>query len=142
MARKLRVEYPGAIYHPPSSRDAGLRRDQRDESWRPAGANFQRALQGADGRRERRGAEHYGSERHETIQAHAEGVVVEELKRRGLGEEELGRSAKGDARKVAIAKRLRAETELTVKWIAERLQMGAPGHVHHLLYRQRKAQGK
>ena len=26
-----------------------------------------------------------------------------------------------------------------VKWIAERLQMGAPGYVNHLLYRRRKA---
>jgi hypothetical protein len=28
---------------------------------------------------------------------------------------------------------------VTVKWIAERLEMGAPGYVHHLLYRRRKA---
>ena len=32
----------------------------------------------------------------------------------------------------------RAETVLPVKWIAERLHMGAPGYVSLLLYRQRK----
>lgn len=49
----------------------------------------------------------------------------------------VGRRAKGDAVKVSVAKRLRAETSVTVKWIADRLQMGAPGYVNHLLYRQR-----
>ena len=37
--------------------------------------------------------------------------------------------------------RLRAETAVTVQWIAERLQMGALGYVRHLIYRQRKAKG-
>ena len=54
----------------------------------------------------------------------------------------LAQRAKGDAQKVAIAVRLRAESAVTVQWIAARLQMGAPGYVHHLLYRQRKAKGK
>jgi REP-associated tyrosine transposase len=85
------------------------------------------------------GAEHYGAERQETAEARAEGIVMEELKRRGWREEELGRRAKGDAVKVALAARLRAETVMTVKWIAERLQMGAPGYVNLLLHRRRKA---
>ncbi len=38
--------------------------------------------------------------------------------------------------------RLRAETAVTMRWIAERLRMEAPGYVNHLLYRQRKAEGK
>ena len=54
----------------------------------------------------------------------------------------MGRRTKGDAGKVAMAVRLRAETAVTVKWIAERLRMGAPGYVNHLLYRRRKAQGE
>jgi REP element-mobilizing transposase RayT len=92
--------------------------------------------------KERLGQEHYGSERRETVEAHAEAIVAEELKRRRWGEQELGRRAKGDEGKVAISVRLRAETAVTVKWIAERLRMGAPGHVHHLLYRRRKAERK
>jgi putative transposase len=92
--------------------------------------------------KERLGEEHYGAERQETMQAHAEELVRQELKRRRWDEVELNRRAKGDPQKVAIAVRLRAETAMTVKWIAERLRMGAPGYVHHLLYRRRKATGK
>jgi len=92
--------------------------------------------------KERMGAEHYGTERQETMAEHAEGIVTEELKRRRWGEEELPRRAKGDAGKVVVAVRLRAETAVTVKWIAERLQMGTPGYVNHLLYRRQKAKGR
>jgi hypothetical protein len=89
--------------------------------------------------KQRMGAEHYGEERQETAEAQAEGMVQSELKRRRWGKAELGRRAKGDAVKVALAVRLRAETVMTVKWIAKRLQMGSPGYVNHLLYRQHKA---
>lgn len=89
--------------------------------------------------KERLGAEHYGAERQETAEAQAEGIVAEELKRQRWREEDLGQRSKGDAVKVALAARLRAETVMTVKWIAERLQMGAPGYVNLLLYRRRKA---
>jgi REP element-mobilizing transposase RayT len=92
--------------------------------------------------KDRLGAEHYGMERQETLEAHAEGIVAAELKRRRWTEADLARWAKGDAGKVAVAARLRTETAVTVKWIAERLQMGAPGYVNHLLYRRRQAEGK
>jgi hypothetical protein len=58
-----------------------------------------------------------------------------------VGKGELQKRAKGDAVKEAVAARLRQETEVTVKWIAERLQMGAPGYVNHLLYLRRKMKG-
>ena len=92
--------------------------------------------------KDRMGAEHYGAERQETLEEQAEAVVVEEMKRRRWSEAELGRRAKGDPQKVTIAVRLRAQTAVTVKWIAERLEMGAPGYVNHLLYRQRVAKIK
>jgi len=92
--------------------------------------------------KDRMGAEHYGVERQETMAAHAERIVVKEMKRRRWDEAELAQRAKGDAQKVAIAVRLRAESAVTVHWIAARLQMGAPGYFHHLLYRQRKAKGE
>jgi hypothetical protein len=53
-------------------------------------------------------------------------------------EAELQERTKGDAEKLAIAARLRAETSVTVKWIAERLRMGTAEHANHLLYLQRK----
>jgi hypothetical protein len=53
-------------------------------------------------------------------------------------EGDLARKRKGDPVKLAVAVRLRAETEMTVRWIAEHLHMGTPGHLNHLLYRKRK----
>ena len=92
--------------------------------------------------KERLGPQHYGQERGETMEERAEGIVVEELKRRRWDQRELGRRAKGDRQKVAMAVHLRAETTMTVTWIAQRLRMGAPGYVNHLLYRRRKDQGE
>ena len=101
---------------------------------------FRRELLGQ--MQDRMGAEHCGVERQETMAARAERIVVEEMKRRRWDEAELAQRAKGDAPKVAIALRLRAQSAVTVQWIADRLQMGAAGYVHHLLYRQRKAKGE
>jgi hypothetical protein len=44
-------------------------------------------------------------------------------------EAELERHRKGDWRKVKIARRLRQETTMTLKWIADRLKMGTWTHV-------------
>jgi hypothetical protein len=43
---------------------------------------------------------------------------------------------KGHPFKVRLAAKLRAETTVTVSWIAERLAMGTQGHLAHLLYRK------
>jgi hypothetical protein len=87
----------------------------------------------------RLGAEHYGAERAATAAAQAERIIAAELQRRRWKESELQTRAKGDAVKVALAARLRAETTMTVEWIAERLAMGTRGHLNHLLYRRRKS---
>lgn len=88
---------------------------------------------------ERLGAEHYGEERAETAEVTAEGIIAAELKRRRWKEVDLKTRPKGDATKLALAARLRAETTMTVGWIAERLGMGSRGYLNHLLYRQRKS---
>ena len=88
------------------------------------------------------GAEHYGEERAQTAQAMAEQIIAEELKRRRWKEVALKTRPNGDPAKVALAARLRAETTMTVGWIAERLGMGSRGYLNHLLYRQRKSGGK
>ena len=108
--------------------------------WCSGAASFRKELLGQ--MQERLGAEHYGAERQETMEEHAEGIIVEELKHRRWGERELRQHSKGDAVKVALAVRLRAETDMTVRWIAGRLQMGTPTYVNHLLYRWRKGKGK
>lgn len=88
------------------------------------------------------GAEHYGEERTETAEAQAEQIIAAELKRRRWQEADLQTRPKGDAVNLALAARLRAETTRTVGWIAERLGMGTRGHLNHLLYRRRKADGQ
>ena len=87
---------------------------------------------------ERVGEYHYAEERQESGEQKARGIVSAELKRIGWTEEDLKRGRKGDAKKVRIAQRLRADTTLTLKWIAEELQMGAWTHVSNLLSRQRR----
>jgi putative transposase len=74
-----------------------------------------------------------GEERRETDEQRAEGIVREELKRRGWKESELGLRPKGAKVKIAVAKRLRKETTMTLKWIASRLQMGSWTYVFNLL---------
>jgi REP element-mobilizing transposase RayT len=91
---------------------------------------------------ERMGAEHYGEERAETAEALAELIIAEELKRGRWQEADLKTRPKGDSVKVALAARLRAETTMTVGWIAERLAMGTRGYLNHLLYRRRKMGGE
>ena len=83
---------------------------------------------------EKMGQEHYGAERHQTAVAKAERIVEEEMKRLGWRKADLVRHAKGHARKVRIASRLRWETTMTLQWIAERLNMGTKTHLAHLLY--------
>jgi REP element-mobilizing transposase RayT len=79
------------------------------------------------------GRNHGGSERQETAEAQAERIVAEELRRRKWGPSELERRRKGDLEKVRIARRLRLETTMTLNWIAQRLKMGADGHVANCL---------
>jgi hypothetical protein len=91
---------------------------------------------------ERMGAEHYGAERTETAAVKAERIIKEELKRRRWKEADLKTRPKGDPTKVALAARLRAETTMSVGWIAERLGMGTRGYLNHLPYRWRKPDGQ
>jgi hypothetical protein len=57
-------------------------------------------------------------------------------------EAELKARRKGDKNKVAIARRLRVETTMTLKWIAEHLWMGSWNNVSNLLAAERKKAGK
>jgi hypothetical protein len=65
-------------------------------------------------------------------------LVQAELKRLGWRESDLAARPKGDGEKLKLAVRLRAETTMTVKWIAERLRMGTWTHLNHLLYWHRR----
>ena len=87
-------------------------------------------------------AQHYGEGCAETAEALAELIIAEELKWGRWQEADLKTRPKGDSVKVALAARLRAETTMTVGWIAERLAMGTRGYLNHLLYRRRKLGGE
>lgn len=81
---------------------------------------------------------HAGEEIRENDLAKAERLLEEELGRLHWTAEDLRRRRKGDPRKVQIAARLRHEITVTLAWMAERPQMGAPIHLTCLLHRQRK----
>jgi len=86
----------------------------------------------------RMGEHHHGEERAQAEAAPAEGIVLEGLKRLGWNEADLAERAKGDGEKLKLAVRLRQETTVTIKWIAQRLRLGTWTHLNHLLYWQRR----
>jgi REP element-mobilizing transposase RayT len=84
------------------------------------------------------GGWHYGEELRESAEVKAERIVEEELKRRKWDASSLAQRRKGDAGKLAMARRLREETTMTLAWIADRLGMGTKTHLAHLLYWERR----
>jgi len=58
--------------------------------------------------------------------------VAEQLPRLGWPAAELAKRRQGDAEKVALARRLRAETTMSLKWIAGELHMGSWTYVANL----------
>ena len=59
----------------------------------------------------------------------------EALQTDGVTAEQIAGWRKGHPFKVQLAARLRAQTTVTVSWIAQRLAMGTRGHLAHLLDR-------
>jgi len=98
----------------------------------------QELLAAAEGRV---GANHYGAERQESGEGKAERLVAEGLKQLGWDEAELGLRRKGDKAKVKLARRLRAQTTMTLAWIAQRLRMGSWTYTANLIY-EKTAQRK
>ena len=64
--------------------------------------------------------------------------MAKELKRRKWRATTLEARRKSDPGKLAIARRLREETTMTLAWIAERLKMGTKTHLAHLFYWQHR----
>jgi hypothetical protein len=77
---------------------------------------------------------HPATQRDETEEQKAERIIAQELERLDWSEAELTARRKGDPGKVSIARRLREETAVTLKWVAGRLHMGVWTHVSHQLY--------
>ena len=110
-------------------------------SKRPAWLRVDRLL-GEWGIPEDSPAGHYGEERAGTAEAVAELIHHGGVEAGGWQEADLKTRPKGDSVKVDLTARLRAETTMTVGWIAERLAMGTRGYLNHLLYRRRKLSGE
>ena len=85
---------------------------------------------------------HTGEERRESAQAKAERIIQAELKQRRWQAGDLARQRKGDPIKVKLAGRLRQETTVTIKWIAEQLHIGSWKHVNHLLSQWKKVHAR
>jgi hypothetical protein len=83
------------------------------------------------------GASHYGVESQESAMERAERLVLEGLHELGWTEADLAVRRKGDGAKLKLAAKLRAETTMTLQWIAARLQMGTGASVSNLLLAQR-----
>jgi putative transposase len=84
------------------------------------------------------GENHQAQTRRETTEARAHRILKEELDKAGWTAADLAARSKGDRRKVRMARRLRAETGVTLKWIAEHLHMGVWTHVTNRLYHSTK----
>lgn len=84
------------------------------------------------GARRRSGQNYHGPEVREHGQAEALRMIGEELRKVDLKRGELKNLAKSDARKVAIARRVRARTAVPLPWLAEQLWMGSAMNVSRL----------
>ena len=69
----------------------------------------------------------------EAAEDKAESILRTELARRRWQESNLAARRKGDPEKIQIARRLRRETTVTLKWIAARLQMGSWTYLANLI---------
>jgi hypothetical protein len=80
------------------------------------------------------GEHHSGQLRRESAEAKGERIIGEELKRRKWRPGELGQRRKNDPGKLEVALRLRRETTLTIRQIAQRLHMGSWKSLNNKLY--------
>ena len=84
---------------------------------------------------DRLGAHHAGELRQESAETKAREILGQELKQRGWTESDLRRRRKSDREKLAMAARLRTETTLTIKRIAELLGLGTSKGANTNLHR-------
>ena len=88
------------------------------------------------------GEHHSGALKKESAEMKAERIIAEELKRLGWSNTDLLLRLKGDPAKMAIALRLRKETTLTLKQIAQRLSLGSVKSARMRFHKFSKSSGK
>jgi REP element-mobilizing transposase RayT len=87
------------------------------------------------------GDHHSGELRRESALAKAERIVTRALKELKWKQRDLEQRPKSDPKKMELAWRLRKETTLTIRQIAERLEMGSPKSLNSKLHLFGKQQG-
>ena len=132
MARKLRLQYPGAIYHLMSRGDRREPVFLEDADRSLFVSTLVEACAKTDWH-----VHPYGKQRRESAEDKASRLVALGLKEAGWKRSDLALRRKGDPVKIALARRLRWETTMPVKWICERLAMGSWKSVHRRLYEHR-----
>ena len=118
MSRKLCLQYEGAIHHEAHLNPVPAKLLKREDSLRRYGGSLLEKVEGKGGE------QHHGLEMRESAEQAAERLVSDLLAKAGRKEAELEGRPKSDKVKVRIAKRLRGQTNMSWKWIAERLSMG------------------
>jgi putative transposase len=76
---------------------------------------------------------HHARERAQSEGQRAEAIILARLKKLGWAKTELADRRKSDPQKVTLARDLRSQTTMSLKWIAKRLEMGSWTHVSNLL---------
>ena len=84
------------------------------------------------------GQHHDGQERRESAEDKAARLVAAGLKEAGWPESDLALRPKGHPVKIALARRLRKETTMSLKWICTRLQMATWKSLNQRLHEQRQ----
>lgn len=92
----------------------------------------------------RMGEHHFGPERQESAEQRARTIIAEALKKARLRQKDLERMAKGDPWKIGLALRLREQTTVSIRWIAQELKAGTWTYLNNRLYwsRRRDANNK
>jgi len=117
------------------------RREGKEEEFKPVERGW--CLGGEQFRRELLeqvsawpGPSHFGEAVQEAVEARAERLVAQGLKRLGWTEQVLRAKRKGHPSKGALARELRSQTTMPLAWIAQWLWMGRPGYLAWLLARR------
>ena len=83
------------------------------------------------------GENHYAEERRASAETVARRIIKDRLEREDCTLKALRERPKGDKVKVELAERLRAETTMSLKWLAQELEMGSWTYVSNLLSERR-----
>ena len=85
------------------------------------------------------GPNHFGQERRETAEAGARRIIAETLRKKRVSAEGLRLLSANHRIKVDLALRLRRETTVDLKWIAQELGVGSWKYLSNLLSKDPQA---